>query len=236
MKHIHFNVIDSTNKYLKENYEKYDNLTIVSTNSQTNGKGRFNRKWVDNDDILFSILIKDNLIKITDYSLLIAKTIFTVLSRYLNNVSIKWPNDIMVNDSKICGILLEAVSTSRIECVIIGVGVNVNTMSFPKDLLLKATSMRMLLNEEINKEKLLNEIKIEFEKHYKEYSNGKSDFIDVINNNFYLKDKKVHFNYNGKEHVGIAFGINDSGEILINVNDNILSLNSGEITLTNNYK
>lgn len=236
MKHIHFKEINSTNTYLKENYSNYENLTIVSAEHQTNGKGRFNRKWIDNDDLLFSILIKENLVKITDYSLLIAKSIFNVLSKYMNNLSIKWPNDIMVNDNKICGILLEAVSTSKIECVVLGVGINVNTTIFSEDLLLKATSMKNILNRNINKEELLAEIMICFEKDYNEYINGNKDFISVINNNFYLRDKEVSFNYNNVIYSGKAIGINEYGEILIKVEDEIMNIYAGEVTFTNIYK
>ena len=236
MKHIHFKEINSTNTYLKENYSNYENLTIVSAEHQTNGKGRFNRKWIDNDDLLFSILIKENLVKITDYSLLIAKSIFNVLSKYMDNLSIKWPNDIMVNDNKICGILLEAVSTSKIECVVLGVGINVNTTIFSEDLLLKATSMKNILNRNINKEELLAEIMICFEKDYNEYINGNKDFISVINNNFYLKDKEVSFNYNNVIYSGKALGINEYGEILIKVEDEIMNIYAGEVTFTNTYK
>ena len=236
MKHIHFKEINSTNTYLKENYSNYENLTIVSAEHQTNGKGRFNRKWIDNDDLLFSILIKENLVKITDYSLLIAKSIFNVLSKYMDNLSIKWPNDIMVNDNKICGILLEAVSTTKIECVVLGVGINVNTTIFSEDLLLKATSMKNILNRNINKEELLAEIMICFEKDYNEYINGNKDFISVINNNFYLKDKEVSFNYNNVIYSGKALGINEYGEILNKVEDEIMNIYAGEVTFTNTYK
>lgn len=236
MKHIHFKEINSTNTYLKENYSNYENLTIVSAEHQTNGKGRFNRKWIDNDDLLFSILIKENLVKITDYSLLIAKSIFNVLSKYMDNLSIKWPNDIMVNDNKICGILLEAVSTSKIECVVLGVGINVNTTIFSEDLLLKATSMKNILNRNINKEELLAEIMICFEKDYNEYINGNKDFISVINNNFHLRDKEVSFNYNNVIYSGKALGINEYGEILIKVEDEIMNIYAGEVTFTNIYK
>lgn len=236
MKHIHFKEINSTNTYLKENYNNYENLTIVSAEHQTNGKGRFNRKWFDNDDLLFSILIKENLDNITDYSLLIAKSIFNVLSKYMDDLSIKWPNDILANDSKICGILLEAVTTSKIECVVLGVGINVNTINFSEDLLLKATSMKNILNRNINKEELLKEIMICFEKDYNEYINGNKDYISVINNNFYLKDKEVIFKYDNVEYSGKAIGINEHGELLIEVEDKIMNIYAGEVTFTNIYK
>ncbi len=236
MKHIHFDIINSTNQYLKENYEKLEHLTIVTADHQTNGKGRLNRKWEDKDDLLFSIIIKENLNSPTDYSLVIAKTVFIVLSNYLDNLSIKWPNDIMVGDRKICGILLEAVTTSKIECVIIGVGININTKEFFDELLIKATSLYKELNKEINKIEVLNKIKEEFIKDYIDYINGNKKYLNIINEHFYLKNKDVSFTYNNELLRGKVKGINSSGELIIDVNDKLLGISSGEVTLTNVYK
>ena len=235
MKHIHFNTINSTNQYLKDNYESLDNLTIISADHQTNGRGRFNRKWFDSDDLLFSILLKENIENPADYSLVIAKTVFTVLNKYMTNVSIKWPNDILVNDNKVCGILLEAVTTSKLECVIIGVGINVNTNEFSDDLKIKATSLSKELNKTIDKEELFNKIINCFEEDYKEYVKGNKEYLEIINNNFYLKNKNVMFTYNNQILNGTALGINNKGEILIKVNDEIVEISTGEVTFTNVY-
>lgn len=235
MKHIHFNTINSTNQYLKDNYESLDNLTIISADHQTNGRGRFNRKWFDSDDLLFSILLKENIENPADYSLVIAKTVFTVLNKYMTNVSIKWPNDILVNDNKVCGILLEAVTTSKLECVIIGVGINVNTNEFSDDLKIKATSLSKELNKTIDKEELFNKIINCFEEDYKEYVKGNKEYLEIINDNFYLKSKNVMFTYNNQILNGTALGINNKGEILIKVNDEIVEISTGEVTFTNVY-
>ena len=85
IKRIHFVQINSTNTYLKENYQKLDNLTLVSCDHQTNGKGRLGRTWLDGDDLLFSILIKEKLDKVTDYSLLIATSLYKVLSEIFSS-------------------------------------------------------------------------------------------------------------------------------------------------------
>ena len=80
MKTIKFDTIPSTNLYLKENYQKLENLTCVTANHQTQGRGRLGRTWVDNNDLLFSILLKDNLFNPSDYSFLIASSIIKVLN------------------------------------------------------------------------------------------------------------------------------------------------------------
>ena len=98
MKVIKFKEINSTNAYLKDNYKSLDNLTFVVAEHQTEGRGRLGRCWVDQDDLLFSILVKENIDKPTDYSLLIASTLLKVLNAY--KPQIKWPNDIMINNKK----------------------------------------------------------------------------------------------------------------------------------------
>ena len=234
MKVIRFKEINSTNTYLKENYQDMENLSIVVADHQTNGRGRLGRSWVDNDDLLFSILIKDGLSKPTDYSLLIASTIIKVLKKY--NPTIKWPNDIMIGDKKVCGILLESISKKKIECVIIGVGINVNTCIFPEDLLVKATSLKNEGKKEIDKENLLQIIIKNFEKEYDDYLKSKNDFLENIRNNFYLREKNVSFVYNGKEESGIVKGMNDDGAIIIKLDNDVIAISTGEVTLNSAYK
>ena len=234
MKLIKFDVIDSTNTYLKTNYESLDNLTVVTSEHQTNGKGRLGRTWVDEDDLLFSILIKENIEKPTDYSFLIGAVLVKVLSDY--NPKIKWPNDIIINDKKCIGILLEGVTKEKQECVIIGVGINVNTTKFPEDLLFKATSLRNESNKRIDKESLLEKIIEEFINEYSDYKNKKSDYLNIVRNNFYLDNKDISFLYNNREERGNVQGIDDEGNLIVKTNDKILYLNSGEVTLSNIYK
>ena len=145
---IHFNEIDSTNTYLKENYRIYKNLSFVDASYQSKGKGRLGRKWEASKDeaLMFSVLIKDKklLQKAPILSLVAGSAVFKFLQQIgLENVSIKWPNDIYVNGKKICGILLESVSHEKIDAVIIGIGLNVNQETFPEGFYRTPTSIRL---------------------------------------------------------------------------------------------
>lgn len=238
MKIIKFDTLTSTNTYLLDNYEKYDNLTIVTSNHQTSGKGRLGRTWIDQDDLLFSILIKNNLEKATDYSLLIASSIIKVLKSQKYNLSplVKWPNDIIVNNKKLAGILLEAKTKEKIECVVIGVGINTNSIVFLDDLRVKATSLKLELKKEINKEELLSDIQEVFEKDYLSYINNQNDYLTIIRSNFYLQDKEVNFIYNSINYKGIVKGITNNGKLIVNTDKEVLEINTGEITLHNTYE
>ena len=120
---IHFDSLDSTSTYLKNNYSMLDNLTFVDASFQTNGKGRETRVWESSKDLnlMFSILIKDEyLINNFSYlSILSALMVKEALDQLrIDNVTIKWPNDVYIKDKKVCGILLESQSNNngQIEC------------------------------------------------------------------------------------------------------------------------
>ena len=125
-----------------------EDITLVSADSQTQGRGRNNRKWqADSNNLLFSLLLKDQkyFAYTNELSIISAYTVLEVFREYgINGLSIKWPNDVYADGKKICGILLEAISSTHIECMIIGVGINVNQTEF--DETFKATSM---INDDI---------------------------------------------------------------------------------------
>ena len=137
-----FNEVSSTNtvaKFLSMN--DVENGSVVISEKQTDAKGRSGKSWESPlGGVWLSIIMQPNV----DYSKLplitlatgvaVAKTLENI---GLNNVEIKWPNDIMINDRKVCGILTEAVTKfNTIENVIIGVGIdaNLNTSDFPEEL------------------------------------------------------------------------------------------------------
>ena len=158
---LDFDSIDSTSKYLKENYIALKDFTFVSSLYQTNGKGRMDRSWESNkgENLLFSLLIKKKtLLKLySSISILSATVILSVLKEYnIDNVMIKWPNDVYIDDKKVCGILLESISTSEnLECIVLGIGLNVNQKEFIDS---RATSMSLKLKKDINQKELKEKI------------------------------------------------------------------------------
>lgn len=165
MKLLKLSAISSTNDYLKEllTQSKLENCTVVVTDYQVSGKGQGTNKWHSEKgkNLLFSLLLKFEDLSIHKSAYLnfaIAIGIYQVLESYLPKVKIKWPNDIMAEDQKICGILIEnSISGSNIKYSIIGIGLNVNQCFFPKELV-NVTSFFKILNKESDKELLLKEI------------------------------------------------------------------------------
>ena len=136
----HFKTIDSTSSYLKREYKSLKNFTFVSSDFQTKGRGRNTRSWISdkNTNLLFSFLLKEE--KLVDnfasISILSALSVIKVLVKMkINNVSLKWPNDVFINDSKVAGILLEGISeNNKLDAVIVGIGINVNQTDFDNNL------------------------------------------------------------------------------------------------------
>ena len=232
---IKFETLSSTNKYLKENYQNYDEFTVVTTDNQTNGKGRMTRVWNSTkDDLTFSILLKPNIdsSQISQIPLIIGASLCEIINKYIKS-EIKWPNDIMVNNKKIAGILVEGITSNKVDAIVVGVGINVNSINFPDDLLIKATSLKKQLNKTIDKEKLLNQIIKEFIILYMEFLNGNKKYLDICIENNYLKNKQVYVNNELIEVLDINF----NGNLIIKDSDNnIKELYYGEVTLNKVYE
>ena len=231
MKTIHFETIDSTNTYLKGNYEKLDNFTFVSADFQSAGRGRNNRNWKSEkgENLLFSLLIKDKALidKFSSLSVISAFSIIKALN--LEHLSIKWPNDIYYKDSKLCGILLEAVTRNEIECLIVGIGLNVNQRDFVGEYKRTPTSLYQITKQINDIEQLKQSI---FNQIYTDFMNVKEgyDFYNDIKEYDYLKDRKVYAEINNKVKQIKVIGIDSDYSLKVLKDNETYNLSSGEIT------
>ena len=235
---IEFTSLPSTNLYLKENYEQLPNKTVVIASHQTAGRGRLDRVWEDSDDLLFSILLKNHLPdNITNISLLVAASLYKTLIKDLEHVTIKWPNDILVDGKKLVGILLESIVVEeKIECIIIGIGINVNTTKMREALTQKATSMYLQTNKQVDKKTLLNNFLKEFIQDYQLYCEKKSDYLQICREHSYVIGKEVNIFLENELKKAQVLTILENGNLLVLVGDRKIELHSGEITLTELYK
>jgi len=234
-KEYHFKTIDSTSSYLKRNYRKLSNMTFVQADYQEQGHGRFARSWVSEKgaNLMFSVLIKDEALmkKYASISLASAVSVLHVLQNLgLKNVSVKWPNDVYVNDKKICGILLESVAIdSKLQCLIVGIGLNLNA-KFDSELENKATSYFLETKKKIAvnkvKKQVYRALKICFEKIKKD----QSSYLEVANAHNYLYDKEVYAEYQGQKVLVKAKNINADNSLKILIDSHEVNVQSGEIT------
>ena len=137
---------------------------IIITNEQKKGRGRFGNKWISLKGNLFTTIFYKvnsnyNLKKITQKNcLLIFKTLKTVIKK---NISIKYPNDILINSEKICGILQEIIKYNNKYFIIVGIGINI--VKSPKINKYQTTYLNKHLNRKVSKYKIFFKIKKIFE-------------------------------------------------------------------------
>lgn len=173
--------VNSTNDEARRHISEIDNLSVLSALEQTDGRGQHGNKWSSQpgENLTFSIVIKDLRIKSNEQSAISQVTALSLtdfLESHEISAKIKWPNDIYVGDEKICGILIEnALKGQEIDWSIIGIGLNVNQLTFP-DNLPNPISMGLYNKNKYpyDTRKLLEEFMVIFTGYYREYLNGNS--------------------------------------------------------------
>ncbi len=140
---LSFDVLASTNDYIKKNHAFLKNHTVVQTMSQSHGRGQFSRAWESDTgkNLLCSLLLKEDIPQ-SDLMLLSSTSVETLLAEEQISAVIKPPNDIYVEDKKIAGILIERIYEGQTHlATVIGLGLNVNQETFLTE---NATSMAIL--------------------------------------------------------------------------------------------
>lgn len=221
--------------------------TTVVANMQTAGKGRRGKTWQspEGSAIYMTILLKPDFLpdKASMLTLVMALSVADAIEETTGLQSgIKWPNDIVVNHKKVCGILTEMNAESDyIQYVVIGVGINVNNASseeFPEEIRQMATSLKIESGMQISRAALLERVLAHFEKNY-------DTFVSTLDLTL-LKEtyEKRLLNLNAEvkvldpkgEYEGIARGINEIGELLIEKEDGeIVTVYAGEVSVRGLY-
>jgi BirA family transcriptional regulator, biotin operon repressor / biotin---[acetyl-CoA-carboxylase] ligase len=176
---VHFDSIDSTNSKAKQLADSAEaDGTIIISEEQTNGRGRLGRSWVSpkHKGIWMSIILKPDLnpmeaVKLTQIA---AASLVLASSELGVKTFVKWPNDIVMNHKKVCGILTEmSAELTRINYVIVGIGINVNIdeVDFPEDIKPIATSLKVETKALVNRKELVGKILNNFESLYLKFIN-----------------------------------------------------------------
>jgi len=230
MKQIHFETINSTNKYIKEHYDELDDLTFVSASFQYEGRGRYDRKWIakKGENLLFSFLIKDKSV-INNYkylSLGIAVALLNVFKKHSIKSKIKWPNDVYINSKKVGGILLEGSIPNYLIC---GCGINVNQSSFSGEYKTIPTSLyiesKTSFNLDTLKEEIYNEILLIIDC----IKRNDFSFVNIAKNNDFLKDKTYEIVNNKISKKVIVIGIDNDCSLKVIDDNKVINIISGEI-------
>ena len=172
-----YNKIDSTQEEAKRIIKKVKDGTVIIANNQTNGQGTHGKKWYTekNSNIIMSIILFPNIEvkKLKSITIDIANVIVdTIYELYNYKLTISYPNDIILNGKKMGGILTNLSTQGDIaKDIIIGIGLNINQLQFPKEISNIATSLRKEYNVIFNKEEIIKKICINMGKLYKKIKN-----------------------------------------------------------------
>lgn len=236
---------DSTNTRAKRLAEEAGSHgTLVVAERQTDGKGRRGRTWetLDGRNIYMSLLLKPKLLpeKISPVTLVAALAAQQAVSRITGMQSqVKWPNDLVINGKKICGILTEMSSqVDFINYVVIGIGINVNATFFEGELSDKAESISHLSGARVRRSELIAEFLNAFEPLYDCFEKeGSIEFMKEAYQQV-LVNKDRHVTVLGAESSfdGIARGIDSAGELLVEKEDGtMVTVLSGEVSVRGVY-
>jgi BirA family transcriptional regulator, biotin operon repressor / biotin---[acetyl-CoA-carboxylase] ligase len=242
LSYFDFDSIDSTNEEAKRNIGQYPHGAVLYTNTQTAGKGRLGRTWTSPPDknIYMSLVIKNNALSpqcVNSYVQIASLAIYETLKKHqIQGLRIKWPNDVLVEDAKIAGILCEGIfEQNKMSALIIGTGLNVNmTYGDLKNLGRPATSLLLETSIPWNRQSLKDEILEQFEKFYDLYHHNAKEISEAWINAAQLRDKTVLFTDDkGYSYLGKVHGFNDDGSIVIHTNGTNLIFHTGELTIKN---
>ncbi len=214
-----------------------ENYTVIVTKKQTNGRGQMHTKWLSepNKNLTFSILLNNLKVKLYQQKYLnfaVSLAIYKVLKRLdLKNIAIKWANDIMSDNKKICGILIEnSLKKDIVTSSIVGIGLNVNQTNFPESIK-NVTSLKLLKNKDFNLDDLLEKIVSEVKNWIQYLDTDKKYLEDCYLKNLYKKDKVATFrDVNDNLFTGMIIGISKNGKLQIKFeNDTIQEFGIKEI-------
>lgn len=223
-----FETIDSTNiraRQLGENHAPHG--TLVVSEQQTAGRGRRGRSWKSpaGSSIYMSILLKPDFLptQAPMLTIVMAYSVAVALRRKTGlDFQIKWPNDIVLNGKKVVGILTEmSTEIDYINHVVIGVGINVNTETFPKELCATATSIRKESGTTWKRAELIGEILREFEVQYDRFIVEKDlSYLQEAYNAILVNcNREVCILAEKDGYHAIALGIDPKGELLVRKED-----------------
>lgn len=162
---IHIDEVSSTNSFMKDisKEKEISEGVVVWADFQTNGRGQVGTAWESESakNLLFSIVLYPDFIEIKEQfiiSQIASLAIKELLEKYVDDISIKWPNDVYWKDRKICGMLVENdLLNDKIYRSVIGIGININQDQFRSDAP-NPVSLKQITHIEYNREKILDDI------------------------------------------------------------------------------
>ncbi|MGP0629438.1 biotin--[acetyl-CoA-carboxylase] ligase [Nitrospina sp. 32_T5] len=236
---IAYDQVDSTNDLAKNLLlQGAEEGTVVLADSQTKGKGRLGRSWYSEPDtgLYFSLILKPTLDQdeIPHLTLMAAVAVVEALNQIdSQNATLKWPNDILLNNRKLGGILSEQVVDGPHPGVVIGIGLNVSQEEFPEDIARLATSLLIEAGTHPARFELLINIIKNLHSYYQILL---EDNVGIVlshwRQNTRMLGTPILLRHGNQTHSGIAMDLDDCGRLVVHLDSGEeVAFESGEVTL-----
>ena len=216
---FNFTKIESTNDFARSLISEHKIYKgIITADEQTKGRGRYGNQWSSpKGNLYFTIffpILRSNLKKI---QFLVQLQIRNILKKYrIKNLSLKWPNDLYINNKKACGILQESVVFRKF-FLIIGIGINVQ--SSPKIKKYPTTFLNKEAGRKINLKDLVDQLKMAFVSNIIDKKYSFKNILKEWNKYAFNKNKFINFKTKNKIYRGVFEGINNNGALILQHNN-----------------
>ncbi|TYP91732.1 BirA family transcriptional regulator, biotin operon repressor / biotin-[acetyl-CoA-carboxylase] ligase [Fodinibius salinus] len=220
----YFEELESTNSHVKNiSAEEVTHGMVCLADDQIKGRGQYERNWESEsgENLTFSLVFRP---QTTDrfhvLTLACALAIVDYIDELLpnSNVCIKWPNDVMIDQKKVAGLLTETMfSGNTLDRLIIGIGLNVNQKAFSSEVSGKATSIAIEKGQTVERENLLSELLSRIEYNYNLWQRRRQDLLKSINRNIIGYGQWIELIVNGQllEDTFKMLGINKAGQLVV---------------------
>ena len=214
--------------------------SLVIADQQTSGRGRLGRKWVTKPGaaLAFTLILrptKKEIDQLSFFSPLGALAVSEAIRQYCRlPAQVKWPNDVLVNRKKVCGVLAETQWTeSNLDGLVLGIGINISPASIPDrtELLFPATCLESECGHTLEREKFLRAVVTEF--FHLRQKLGSSEFLQLWEEQLAFKGEVVQVEIPEKQNVeGILYGIDSMGNLVLLLADGMKAIYPfGEVKL-----
>ena len=241
---FYYDKIDSTNIQAKRLAEDgFGNGTLIVADSQEDGRGRRGRSWESpaGTTISMSLLLKPKIQP--NHASMITLVAALAVSKAVTSLTgqpagIKWPNDIVMNGKKVCGILTEMnAQIDKVNYIVVGIGINVSVETFPEEIQDVATSIYLETGKLVNRAELIAAVWEYFEKDFAAYLETQDlrKLVEEYDIRLVNKERRVKVLDPNKAFEGIAKGITSKGELIVDTSSERKLICSGEVSVRGIY-
>lgn len=237
--------VDSTNRLASDlAREGAAEGTAVVAETQTAGRGRLGRTWTSpaNVNLYLSVILRPDVApaEVTSLSLVAAIAVAeTVRETTGLRAGIKWPNDVLLGERKVAGILTEMdAEADRVRFLVLGIGVNLNatTRDFPPDLRRKASSLRIAARRRIDRASFAGVLLSELEHYYERFVAGGFPAVKAAYDGWHcLPGRRVRVDGGGDPR-GVVQGVAPDGALLVETENGVVRVSAGEVSLRGSYR